>query len=168
MTTIIYHNNALYSDTQVSTIDEYETIIKKTIKEKIFKKGNKVYGTTGLTLLSNFYLNKKIPLFLNKDFLILYGNAVSDSAEVICLDKNKIIAAKIQAKYIKIIGNWYIALLSFKKEYIDLTTVKYVAWGSGADIAIKYIKLGLCPRQIIKLVSKHDDFTNNIVTILKS
>jgi len=163
MSTVIWHKEKLYADTQVSKLIMNEKGEKELVCShkctKLFKIGNVIYGATGtLTGWNNFKHRKfkRMPrLSINEP----------DEVDIIEYNGEKLKVWDWQEWKIPIL-NWYIFRSSLR--IVKPTECTWISSGSGGVAASEALKAGLTAIEAIQYASDRDIWTNDEVEVMET
>jgi hypothetical protein len=180
MTTIIFANGTIYSDSQMSVLGPTNEILSTFNGQKIFKHGNKVCAGAGPTALVEFFKDKMSALILSlfkrdvywsmDDHNINSFSHITGNATIISVGKRTITSTILIAnrKYITIFGRKITLLyVRRRRRTYSKATTEYIAIGSGQDCANEFLKAGYSPDNAIRMSAECDPYTNDIVVSQK-
>ena len=159
MSTVIWYEGILYSDSQVTSeeiTDEKGITLSKTISKgkKLFRVGNKIYGVTGTLNGYSDFISRGYSGFWR------WSRESSLFALILEWDGKKLISWRLMEKKI-----WGFYFSWFKKiEHNWRNNSKLVLYmGSGNGFAIEANKKGLTITEMIQYASDRDPYTDDEV-----
>lgn len=170
MTTIIYKNGVVYADSQITTIDKDENIIGKSKARKVHRIGKKVIAEVGCNKICDIYFAgciSSLVMRLFKKEILICNYPITLTAVIVEIDKKTYRTFAITPRQFRLTKNWYFTLFNVKVKAHKLKNVVWDSLGSGSKFTEEYLKKGLHPIEIIKLVSVKDEYTNDQIDSIK-
>ncbi len=163
MSTVIWHEEKLYADTQVSELIMNEKGERELVSShkgtKLFKIGNVIYGATGTLTGWDSFKNRKFKrmprLAINEP----------DGVDIIEYNGEKIKVWDWREWKIPIL-TWYIFRSHLRT--FNPNTCMWVVSGTGGSAAISALKAGLTPTESIQYASDRDIWTNDDIEVMES
>lgn len=168
MTTVVYQNGFIYSDTKLSVVSKTGKILESYTGQKIFTNDykKKVVTWSGAGFSS--------VVFSYSDLINKFGKSnlwwFTSSSNLASHKEDKVTSTiMVTDKYVMLTK--HICLFSLFKRQIMYVILrkKYprnttICIGSGADYALEAIREGLTPTEACVFASVYDNFSNNEIT----